>query len=79
MSNFNYIIKENINKHIANWPQAPDHSYRILIVASSGSGKKNALLNLISHHPDVDKIYLYPKDLREVKYLLLVVAKYWKQ
>ena len=23
-----------------NWPQIPDHSYRILIIGGSGSGKK---------------------------------------
>ena len=29
---------------------------RILIVGSSGSGKTNALLNLINNQPDIDKI-----------------------
>ena len=29
-----------------------------LIVGGSGSGKTNALLNLINNKPDIDKIYL---------------------
>ena len=39
-----------------------DYPYRILIVGGYGSGKANALLNLINHEPDIDKIYLYAKD-----------------
>ena len=44
-----------------------DHPYRILIVGGSGSGKTNALLNLISIEPDNDKIYLYAKDPYKAK------------
>ena len=33
--------------------------------------KKNALLNLIGHQPDIDKINLYTKDPYEAKYWLL--------
>ena len=40
----------------------PDHLYQILIIGGSGSGKRNALANLIRHEPDIDKIYLYAKD-----------------
>ena len=29
------------NNHNLNWPQIPDHLYRILIIRGSGSGKKN--------------------------------------
>ena len=29
MVNFDYIAKEDITKHNANWPQLPDHPYRI--------------------------------------------------
>ena len=53
----NKKIKEN-NK---NWPQIPDHPYRILIIGGSGSRKANSLLNLISHQPHISKIYLYVK------------------
>ena len=38
----------------------------------SGSGKTNALLNLISQQDDIDKIYLYAKDLSESKYQFLI-------
>ena len=40
MINFVDVIKENIKAHNTNWPQIPDHPYRILITAGSGSGKK---------------------------------------
>ena len=49
-------------------PYIPDHQYRILKIGGSGSGKTNALLNLIKNQPDIDKIYLYAKDPDETKY-----------
>ena len=67
--NFDYITKKNnIKKHNPNWPQMPDHLYKILIIGSFGSGKTNSLLNLINHKPYTDKIYLYDKDPYEAKY-----------
>ena len=48
-----------------------DHPYRILIIAGSGSGKTNALLNLIYNQLDIDK-YLYAKDPYEEKYQFLI-------
>ena len=62
MFNFDIIIKEDIKEHNPNWPEILDHPYRILTVGRSGSGKTNALLNLINNEPDTDKIYLYAKD-----------------
>ena len=50
----------------------PDHPCRILIVGGSGSGKTNALLNLINNPPDIDNIYLYAKDPYEAKYQYLI-------
>ena len=47
---------------IQNWPQIPDHSYRILTVGSAGCGKSNSLFDLISLLPYIDKIFLYAKD-----------------
>ena len=44
----------------------------MLIVGGSRSGKTNALLNLISHQLNIDKIYLHTKDLYESKYQLLI-------
>ena len=62
MINFDEYTNENIIEHNSKWPYIPDHPYRILIVGGSGSGKTNALLNLINNQPDIDKIYLYAKD-----------------
>ena len=39
---------------------------------SSGSGKTNALLNLIKEQDDIDKMCLYAKDLSERKYEFLI-------
>ena len=48
------------------------HIFQILIIGGSGSGKTNVLLNLIENQPDIDKIYLYAKDLYEAKYQYLI-------
>ena len=72
MFNFDYVTKEGTKKHNPNWPQIPNHPYRILITGDSGFGKTNALLNLINHEADIDKIYLYAKDSYEAKYQLLI-------
>ena len=72
MINFDDYTHENKIEHNLNWPYIPDHPYRILIVDGSGSGKTNALLNLINNQPDIDKIYLYAKDPYETKYQYLI-------
>ena len=72
MINFDDLTKENIKKHNPNWPQIPDHAYRVLIVGGSGSGTTNALLNLLNYEPNIDKIYLYAKDPYEAKYQFLI-------
>ena len=72
MINFDEYTNENKRKHNPNWPYIPDHPYRILIIGGSGSGKTNALLNLINNQPDIDKIYLYAKDPYEAKYQYLI-------
>ena len=41
MIQFDDLTKENIKGHNLNWPQIPDHPYRILIIGCSGSGKTN--------------------------------------
>ena len=56
----------------SNWSYIPDHPYRILIIGGSGSGKTNALLDLINNKPDIDKKYLYAKDPYEAKYQFLI-------
>ena len=67
MFNFDYITKEDIKEHDPNWPEIPDHPYRILIIGRSGSRKTNALINLINKKTDIDKIYLYAKDPYKAK------------
>ena len=47
MINFDDYANENRTEQNKNWPYIPDHSYRILIIGGSGSGKTNVLLNLI--------------------------------
>ena len=64
--------KENIKEYNPNWLQILDHLYRILIIGTSRSRKTNSLFNLVSHQPNIDKIYLYTKDPYEAKYQLLV-------
>ena len=39
MFHFDYATKEDIKEHNPNWPETPDHPYRISIVGGSGSGK----------------------------------------
>ena len=61
MFHFDYITKEDIQEYNPNQPEIPDHTCRILVVGDSGFGKANALLNLINHETDTNKIYLQPK------------------
>ena len=67
------ILQKKTNKYNLNWPEIPDHSYRILKIVSTGSGKTNALLNLIKQQDDVyysiiNKIDSYVRDPNEAKY-----------
>ena len=72
MINFDDYTNENNLKHDPNWSYIQDHQCRILIIGGSGSGKTNALFNLINNLPEIDKIYLYAKDLYEPKYQFLI-------
>ena len=47
MFDFDDITNENNAEHNLKWSYIPDHPYRILKIGGSGSGKANALLNLI--------------------------------
>ena len=47
MINFDDYTNKNKTDHNVKWPYIPDHSNRILISGASGSGRTNALLNLI--------------------------------
>ena len=68
----NSCTNENNKEHNKKWPFILEHPYRILIIGGSGLGKTNALLNLIKEQDDIDKIYLYAKDLSEPKYKSLI-------
>ena len=72
MINFDEYTNEQKIEHNLKWPYIPDYPYRMLIIGCSGSGKANALLNLIDNQPDIDKIYLYAKDPYEAKYHYLI-------
>ena len=72
MINLDSITNENNKEHNEKWPYIPDHPYRIIIIGGSGSGKTNALINLINEQNDIDKIYLYARDLCERKYEHLI-------
>ena len=43
-----------------------------MIIGGSGSTKTNTLINLTNEKKDINKIYLYAKDLSEFKYQLLI-------
>ena len=72
MINSDIITKENNKRHNEKWPYIPDHPYRILIIGGSGSGKTNALINLVNEQNDTDKFYLYARDLSKPKYEYLI-------
>ena len=64
MISFDNYANENETEHNSNWLYIPDHPYRILIVGGSGSGKANALLNLINNQS--------AKEPYEAKYQYLI-------
>ena len=74
MINLGNYANENKTQHNVKWPYIPDHPYRTLIIGDSGSGKANALLNVINNQPDTDKIYYddpkafteYSNDMQDV-------------
>ena len=75
MINVDSITNENNKKHNEKQPYIPDTPYIIIIIGGSGSGKTNALLNLIKeqdYHDVIDKIYLYARDISEPKYEYLI-------
>ena len=72
MINLDSITNENNKKHNEGWSYIPDHLYRILIIGGSGLGKTNTLLNLTNEQNDIDKIYLFARDLNKPKYKILI-------
>ena len=72
MINLDSITNEKNKKYNEKWPYIPDHPYRIMITGGSESVKTNALVNLINVKNDIDKIYLYARDLSKPKYEYLI-------
>ena len=70
--NLDSITNDNNKEHNEKWPFIPDHPYRIITIGGSGSEKTNALINLINEQNNIDKIYLYARDLSEPKYEYLI-------
>ena len=67
MINFNDVIKEERKEYNSNWPEFPDYPYRIWSWRL-WIWKNKLLFNLISPPSDIDKTYLYAKDLHKQKY-----------
>ena len=79
MINFDDYVNETKTVHNKNWPYIPDHPFRILIIGGLGSEKTNALINLKNEQNDIDKIYLYARDLKAPKYEYLIKkVKMWE-
>ena len=72
MINLDSITNENNKKHNGKWLHIPDHPHKIITIGGSGSGKTNALINLINEQNDINKLYLYARDLSEPKYEYLI-------
>ena len=66
MKSYNESVKLNNNP---NRPYILDNPCKTLIIAVSGSGKTNVILNLIKHQrADIDSIYLCIVNPFELKY-----------
>ena len=71
-THFDDYTNENKTEHNLKWPYIPDPLYSTSIIGGSGSGKTNALLNLINNQPNIDQVYLYAKDPFEAKCQYLI-------
>ena len=70
--NFDEDKEEKRQIHNPHKLRIPDHPYRILIAGGSASEKTNALLNLINHQPDINKIFLHVKYPYKLKHQFLI-------
>ena len=75
MINLDSNTNENNKRHNEKWPYIPDHPYRIIVIGGSGSRKTNALIKLINEQNDIDKIYLFARDLSEPIYEYLTKTR----
>ena len=74
MINFDEYTDKNKIEHNSNYPYIPDHPYRILIIGGSGSGKTNALLNLINNQPDINKYICMLKIHAKLLLSILIIC-----
>ena len=51
------MLQKKTQKYNPNWSEILGYLYRILTIGGSGSGKINAVRNLINHEPDIAKIF----------------------
>ena len=65
MINFD-LVNNNIKNNNTNNIYSYTHPFRILIISPSGSGKTNLLRDIINEREDIDKIYLFARDLNEL-------------
>ena len=69
----NYDVEDDFS---SNYKQKvsfmPDRCFRMLVCAPSGGGKPNVLLDMIFRLLYFDKIYLYAKNLEQLKYQYLL-------
>ena len=75
MINLDSITNKNDKERSEKWPNIPDYLDTVLIIWDSGSGKTNPLLNLIKKQDDINKSYLYAKDLNEPKYECFIKSR----
>ena len=73
MLNLDSITNENNKEYNKKWPFIPGHPYRILVIGGSKSGITSK--KTIRRQDDIDKIYLYAKDLSEYKYEFLIKTR----
>jgi len=74
IDNFDEIVNENEIKDIQDGQihtLLPKHPYRMLLLGSSGVGKTNILLNLLTKQLVYDRIYLFSRHLEQAKYKFL--------
>jgi len=74
VDNFDTIVNENEIKNIQEGQVhelLPRHPYRMLLLGSSGVGKTNILLNLLTKQLVYDRIYLFSRHLEQPKYKFL--------
>ena len=72
MFNLDNITNEHNEEHNLKQPYIRNHPYNLR------SGKSNALLTLIKEQDYgniIDKMYLYAKDLNDIKYQVLVKTR----